>query len=126
MADFFGIPGGRLPIAIAMVIGLAAIVSWLQGTFNSTDVKRGIAIAMGYKPAAAAPTVFEAITAKKEGDPRCDGEVVSTLLGDVRVTCTTPGKPGVQYEFRVLLDGKRPPKAVGPPAEQLFEAMPKR
>ncbi len=123
MADFFGIPSGRLPIAIAMVMVLAAVVSWLQGRFNSSDVKKGIAIAMAYKPTPASPTVFDALTAKKEGDPGCDGEVVSTLLGDIKVVCATPGQPGLQYQFRVLLDGKRPPKPANDAAQKLVDGL---
>lgn len=123
MSDFFGIPKSKLPIAVAMVIVLAAIVTWLQGRFNSSDVKKAIAIALSYRPADKAPSVFDALMQLKEGDPRCDGEVLSQLLGDVRVTCATPGKPEVQYEFRVLLDGKKPPKPASQPAERLFAQL---
>jgi hypothetical protein len=123
MSDFFGIPRGRLPIAIAMVIALAAGLSWLQGKFDTSDVKKGISIALGYKPAAQGPTVFDAIVARREGDPRCDGQIVSTFFGDVRVSCQTPGRPDVSYDFRVLLDGKKPPKAESSPAEALLSSL---
>jgi hypothetical protein len=123
MSDLLGIPRGRWPIAIALVALLALTMTWLQGRFDSSDVKKAIALAMSFKPAKAAPTVFEALTARKEGDPLCEGEVVSGLLGDVKVVCSTPGRPGVRYEFRVLLDGKRPPRPSNPEAEQLFARL---
>jgi len=46
--------------------------------------------------------------------------VVSGLMGDVDVRCVLPGDPRTEYRFRVLLDGKRPPRPANPPAEQLF------
>src|SRR5947207_12214159 len=101
-----------------MVALLAFTLIWLQGRFDSSDVKKAIAATMAWRPAGSA-TVFETLTARGEGDPRCEGEVVSHLLGDVEVRCATPGKPQIQYEFRVLLDGKRPPRAANPEAEQL-------
>jgi hypothetical protein len=70
--------------------------------------------------------VFDALVRLGQGDPRCDGEVVSTLLGDIDVRCSTPGAPSVTYEFRVLLDGNRPPKAANPTAERLFATLPHR
>lgn len=118
-----GIPRQRLPIAIAMIALLAFILSALQGRFNSTDVKKGIALAMSHQPSPGGPTLFEALAARGEGDPRCDGTVVSTLLGDVEVRCSTPGKPAVEYDFRVLLDGKRPPRAANAPAEEIVSAL---
>lgn len=120
MQTLLGIPRSRIPIAIAMVIGLAALLSWLQSRFDTTDVRKAIQLAMTHRPAPGGPTVFEAFTRLGEGDPGCDGEVVSQLLGDVRVICRTPGKPGETYEFRVLLDGKRPPRAANPAAERLL------
>jgi hypothetical protein len=123
VSDFLGIPKSRLPIAVAMVIALAAVLSWLQGRFDTSDVKKGIALALSFKPATGSRNVFEGLAARKEGDPRCDGEVVSTLLGDVRVRCTTPGQPQREYEFRVLLDGKRPPRPSNAAAEELVKAL---
>jgi len=122
-ARMLGIPRGRIPVAIAMVALLAFILSALQGRFNSTDVKKGIALAMGHRPSPSGPTLFEALAARGEGDPRCDGSVVSTLLGDIDVRCSTPGKPSIEYDFRVLLDGKRPPRAANPPAQEIFNAL---
>lgn len=122
MGDFLGIPRQRLPIAVAMVALLAFALVWLQGRFDSSDVKKGIAAAMAWKPAGEAK-VFDALAARGEGDPRCDGKVVSQLLGDVDVRCTTPGKPEVEYEFRVLLDGKRPPRPANPAAEHFVAQM---
>ena len=123
MSDFFGIPRQRIPIAVALVIALAAGLSLLQGRFDTSDVKKAIAIAMAHKPRPEGPTVFEAIAARKEGDPRCDGQIVSTFFGDVRVTCATPGKPEVHYDFRVLLDGKKPPKGESREAEALLASL---
>ncbi len=122
MGDFLGIPGQRLPIAVAMVALLAFTLVWLQGRFDSSDVKKGIAAAVAWKPAGGT-TVFDALAARGEGDPRCDGKVVSQLLGDVDVRCSTPGKPEVEYEFRVLLDGKRPPRPANSAAEQFVAQM---
>jgi hypothetical protein len=122
VGDFLGIPRPRLPVAIAMVALLAYALVRLQGRFDSSDVKKGIAAAMAWKPAGG-EKVFDALAARGEGDPRCDGKVVSQLLGDVDVRCSTPGKPEVEYEFRVLLDGKRPPRPANPAAEQFVAQM---
>jgi hypothetical protein len=123
MADLFGIPRQRIPVAVAMVLLLAFSLSWLQGRFDSTDVKKGITMALQYRPPGGASTVFEALAARGEGDPACDGKVVSTLLGDVDVRCSTPKQPAVEYEFRVLLDNKRPPRPANAQAEALFSAI---
>ena len=122
MAEWFGIPRQRWPIAIAMVVLLAFVLSWLQGRFDSSDAKKAIAAAMSWKPKGG-QTVFEALAGRGEGDPQCSGKVVSQLLGDVEVRCSTPKSPSVVYEFRVLLDGRRPPRASNPAAGQLVEAM---
>ena len=104
-----------------MVAFLAFTLTWLQGRFESSDVKKGIALAMTHKPSGAR-SVFEALAARGEGDPRCDGKVVSQLLGDVEVRCVTPKRPERAYEFRVLLDNKRPPRASNAAAEALIQA----
>ena len=122
MAEAFGIPARRWPIALAMLVLLAFTLSWLQGRFDSSDAKKAIAAAMAWKPAGG-QTVFDALAARGEGDPQCTGKVVSQLLGDVEVRCSTPRKPATEYEFRVLLDGKRPPRASNAPAEQLVATM---
>jgi len=116
------IPRRRWPLAIALIVLLAFTLSWLQGRFDASDAKKGIAAAMAWKPGGD-QTVFDALTARKEGDPQCTGKVVSQLLGDVEVRCATPKNPGSDYEFRVLLDGKRPPRPANPAAEQLVNAM---
>jgi hypothetical protein len=122
VAEAFGIPTRRWPLALAMLLLLAFTLSWLQGRFDSSDAKKAIAAAMSWKPSGG-QSVFDALAARGEGDPRCTGKVVSQLLGDVEVRCATPGRPDMEYEFRVLLDGKRPPRAANPPAEQLVAAM---
>lgn len=113
----------RLPLAFALVAALALAVSALQGRFDASDVRRAIALAMGYRLAPGGPSVFEALVARGEGDPRCDGEIVNTLFGDVRVRCATPGRREVVYGFRVLLDGKRPPRPEGAAAEALLAGL---
>ncbi len=113
----------RALIVIAMVLALAAGHSWLQGRFDSSDVRKGIALAMEHRPQPDGPSLFEALVARKEGDPRCDGEIVSTLFGDVRVSCATPSHPELRYEFRVLLGRKRPPKADSPAARALLAEL---
>jgi hypothetical protein len=118
VSAFPGIPRGRWPIALAMIALLAFTLSWLQGRFDATDTKRAIASAMAWKPAGTR-SVFDALAARGEGDPQCVGKVVSQLMGDVEVLCATPQKPQVEYEFRVLLDGKRPPRPANPAAEAL-------
>jgi hypothetical protein len=118
----FGIPRNRLPIAVALVILLAFILSWLQGRFDATDAKKAITSAMSWKPTGSS-SVFDAIAARGEGDPQCVGKVVSQLLGDVEVRCATPKHPEVEYEFRVLLDNRKPPRAANPPAEQLVATL---
>ena len=124
MADFLGVPRRRLPVAIAMVLVLGATLTWLQGRFDQSDVKKGIALALEHQPAGRrGRSVFEALVALRRGDPRCDGKVVSGLLGDVEVRCVLPGDPQTEYRFRVLLDGKRPPRPSNPPAENLFSQL---
>jgi hypothetical protein len=121
MAGLLGIPRERLPIAIAMVIALAATLLWLQRRFDQSDVRKGIAIALEYRPGGGKQSVFDALVALQRGDPRCDGKVVSALLGDVDVRCSLPGEPASDYEFRVLLDGKRPPRAANAAAQRLVD-----
>jgi hypothetical protein len=116
------IPRRRWPLAVAMVLLLAFTLSWLQGRFDASDAKKAIAAAMAWRPAGG-QTVFDALAARNEGDPQCTGKVVSQLLGDVEVRCSTPKNPNADYEFRVLLDGKRPPRPANPAAEQLVGAM---
>jgi hypothetical protein len=123
MLDFLGIQRSRLPIAIAMVIALAAGLSWLQGRFETGDVKKAITLAMSYKTTPSGPTIFEALAKKNEGDPRCDGEVVSTFFGDVKVRCSTVQRPDITYDFRILLDGKRQPRPDNEPARVLLSAI---
>ena len=118
MSDFSGILQKRWPIAMAMIALLAFTLAWLQGRFDATDSKKAIAAAMSWKPAGAT-SVFDVLAARGEGDPQCIGKVVSQLLGDVDVLCATPQKPQVEYEFRVLLDGRKPPRAANPAAEEL-------
>ena len=118
MSDFTNIPQKRWPIAVAMIALLAFTLSWLQGRFDATDSKKAIAAAMSWKPAGAR-SVFEVLAARGEGDPLCVGKVVSQLLGDVEVLCATPQKPQTTYQFRVLLDGRKPPRAANPAAEEL-------
>lgn len=113
----------RVPVALAMFVALAAGLLWLQGRFDGTDVKKGIALALRHAPAPGSPTVFEALAALGEGDPRCDGEIVSRLFGDVRVSCVNPRRPDVVYAFRVLIDGTRPPKGESPAAQALLERL---
>jgi hypothetical protein len=122
VAEAFGIPTRRWPLALAMLVLLAFTLSWLQGRFDSSDAKKAIAAAMSWKPSGG-QSVFDALAARGEGDPQCTGKVVSQLLGDVEVRCATPRKPDTDYEFRVLLDGKRPPRAANSTAEQLVAAM---
>jgi hypothetical protein len=116
--ELFGIPRQRLPLAIVLVILLAFTLSWLQGRFDATDARKAITSAMSWKPSGQT-SVFDAIAARGEGDPQCVGKIVSQLLGDVDVRCATPKKPDVEYEFRVLLDGRKPPRPANPEAEQL-------
>lgn len=123
MAELFGIPRQRWPLAIAMVVLLAFVLSWLQGRFERSDATKAIAAAMAWKPGGGTRTVFDALAGRGEGDPQCSGKVVSQLLGDVEVRCSTPKNPSVEYEFRVLLDGKRPPRAANAAAGQLVATM---
>jgi hypothetical protein len=123
VSDFFGIPRARWPIAIAMIALLAFSLSWLQGRFDSSDAKKAIAAAMSFKPAGAARSVFDELAGRGEGDPQCVGKVVSQLLGDVEVRCATPARPRINYEFRVLLDGRKPPRAANPAAQELVAGM---
>jgi hypothetical protein len=118
MAGWLNIPRERWPVAFAMVLLLAFTLSWLQGRFDATDGKKAIVAVMSWKPSGPR-SIFEALAARGEGDPQCDGKVMSQLMGDVEVRCATPQKPQVEYLFRVLLDGKRPPHPANPAAEQL-------
>jgi hypothetical protein len=113
----------RLPFAIAMLVALAAGLTWLQGRFDGSDARNGIKMALRYKPDAAGSSVFDALVARGEGEPRCDGELVSRLWGDVRVSCVNPRRPEVAYTFRVLVGGNRPPKGESPAAQALLEEV---
>jgi hypothetical protein len=113
----------RVPIAVAMVVALGAALAWLQGRFDGTDVRRGIQEALRHQPTPGGPSVFDALAALGEGDPRCDGEVVSRLLADVRVACSTPRRPEVPYTFRVLVGGGRSPRPESPAARTLLDDL---
>ena len=123
MSGLLGIPRERIPIAVAMVVALAVTLVWLQRRFDQSDVKKGIAMALEYRPGGGRKSVFDALVALGRGDPRCDGKMVSGLLGDVDVRCSLPGDLGTEYEFRVLLDGKRPPRPANPAAQQLIDGI---
>lgn len=113
----------RLPFALAMFVALAAGLVWLQGRFDGGDVKNGIKLALRHKAASAGSSVFDALVARNEGEPRCDGEMVSRLWGDVRVSCVNPRRPDVAYTFRVLVGGNRPLKGESPAAQALLDEM---
>ncbi|HET9595910.1 MAG TPA: hypothetical protein VFP65_10035 [Anaeromyxobacteraceae bacterium] len=125
MAPLIDLPRSRLPLLVLAAAGLVATTSWLQGRFVRSDVRKGIALALAHRPVPAAPTVFDRLVALGQGDPRCDGEVVSGLLGDVRVTCATPARPEIHYVFRVLIGGERPPRPDGEAAGALLEGGPR-
>jgi hypothetical protein len=116
-----GIPRERLPLLALMVAALVVTLSWLQGRFDGSDVRKGIALALGHRPRPGGPTIFELLLARGEGDPGCDGQVVSMVLGDVRVSCATPARPAVHYEFRVLLGKERAPRPDGDAARALLD-----
>jgi len=122
VSNILGIPRNRLAIAVAMVLLLAFTLSWLQGRFEASDAKTAIAAAMSWKPRGA-QSVFDGLAARGEGDPQCDGKVISQLLGDVGVRCSTPKNPEITYDFRVLLDGRKPPRAANPAAEALVAQL---
>lgn len=122
MSDFLGIPREKWPIAIVMIALLALALTWLQGRFDQSDAKKGITAAMSWKPRGTR-SVFDALAARGEGDPQCIGKVVSQLMGDVEVRCSTPAKPEIEYEFRVLLDGKKPPRPANEAAEKLVAGV---
>lgn len=122
MSDFMGIPREKWPIAIVMVALLAFTLTWLQGRFDQSDAKKAIAMAMSWKPNGA-QSVLDGLAARGEGDPECDGKVVSQLLGDVAVRCSTAQKPQIDYDFRVLLDGRKPPRPDNDAARALVAAL---
>ena len=126
MEGFLGIRRERLPIAVVMAIALAATLAFLQGRFDQADVKKAVGIALAHRAEPGGPTVFDALVKLGQGDPLCDGKVLSMLMGDVDVRCSTPGQPSVEYEFRVLLDGKRAPRPANPGAERLFATLARR
>jgi hypothetical protein len=113
----------RVPIAAAMLVALAAALIWLQGRFDGSDVRKGIQEALRHRPDPDGASVFDALVSRGEGDPRCDGEIVSRLFADVRVSCSTPRRPEVLYTFRVLVGGKRAPKAETQEARSLLEEL---
>jgi hypothetical protein len=118
----FGIPASRLPLALALLLLLGLALWALQRRFDETDVKKGIALALAEKPGGGA-SVLEALLARGEGDPRCDGRVVSDLFGDIEVICSTPRAPSVEYRFRVLLDHRKPPRAESTAAAELLRSL---
>jgi hypothetical protein len=122
VSDLLGIPREKWPIAIVMVAVLAFTLTWLQGRFDQSNAKKAITAAMSWKPGGA-DSVFDGFARLGEGDPQCVGKVVSQLMGDVEVRCSTPAKPRIEYEFRVLLDGRKPPRAANEPAEKLVAGL---
>src|SRR5207302_10994582 len=116
MAELLGIPRTRWLLALAMVVLLAFALSWLQGRFDASDAQRAIAAAMSWKPGGT-QSIFDFLAARGEGDPQCTGKVVSHLLGDVEVRCSTPPQPGIGYELRVLLHGRRRPRSASASAD---------
>jgi len=66
-----------------MVAALVATLVLLQGRFDQSDVKKGIGIALQHRAEPGGPTVFDALVKLGQGDPLCDGKVVSipTALG---------------------------------------------
>src|SRR4051794_3413943 len=105
-----------------MVAVLAFALTWLQGRFDQSDAKKAITAAMSWKPVGH-ESVLDGLARRGEGDPQCVGDVVSQLMGDVEVRCSTPGKPQIQYEFRVLLDGKKPPRPSNETARELVGSL---
>ncbi|HWE23082.1 MAG TPA: hypothetical protein VG496_03995, partial [Myxococcales bacterium] len=88
MAGLLGVPRERLPIAVAMVVVLAVTLVWLQRRFDQSDVRKGITLALEWRPGGGQKSVFDALVSLGRGDPRCDGKVVSAWLGDVDVRCS--------------------------------------
>lgn len=105
--------------AFVLLVGLVLAVSWLKHRFGAADARRGVAIALAHRPDPGGPSVLEALAARGEGAPRCDGEIVSAFFGDVRVRCTTPAAPEVRYDFRVLVGGRQPLEAESEAARRL-------
>ena len=122
MPDLLGIPREKWPIAIVMVALLALSLRWLQGRFDDSDAKKAITATMSWKPSGK-ETVFDGFARLGEGDPQCVGTVVSQLMGDVEVRCSTPAKPQIEYEFRVLLDGRKLPRASNEAAQKLVGTL---
>jgi hypothetical protein len=116
----------RVPIAVAMVVALGAALAWLQGRFDGTDVRRGIQEVLRHQPDPNGPSVFEALVSHGDGDPRCDGELVSRLFADVRVSCSTPRRPDVPYTFRVLVGTRHPPRPESAAAGSLLAELGRR
>lgn len=112
-------PASRAPVGLALVVLLGLAVSALQARFDEADVRKAIALAMGYRPSPEGPSLLEALSARGEGSPRCDGTVASAIRGEVLVRCATPGRASLEYRFRVRIDEGGPPRPEGAAAEAL-------
>ena len=88
MEGFLGIPRKRLPIAVAMVIVLAAILASLQGRFDQSDVKKGIdGLAAAMREGYTGPVFLQAdhdqINANAYAkDPQAEIARLSAIIGE--------------------------------------------
>ena len=115
----------RLVIASLLMVSLFAVLSWLQGRFDTSDHRKATTIVTDYR-AEAGPRLVDAILARHPGigEPEVSwtSEITSGCLGHVRVSALVPardGRPSATYAFDVNLTGP----SVHPTDERTVEIL---
>jgi hypothetical protein len=92
----------RLLIAGFMLALLVAVLGWLQGRFNHSDVERATRIVSEYRPRDGGRPLVDAILEHHPGvkpdEISWDAEILSGCLGHVRVHAYVPAKRGAAAE----------------------------
>ncbi len=100
----------RLVFGALMIIALVLAMSWLEGRFDSSDIKKATALVLHYKETPNGPTIPRAIVKRhpgvEENELSWSSEITSSCFGTVRVSAYVPRKgnaPSTTYAFDVRL-----------------------
>ena len=102
--------GYRFIIAAVLLATLAAVSSWLQGRYDSSDHRKATRIVREYKVQEKGPNIEDIVLGlhPRTGSHAISwsSEIMSSCLGHVRVTAYIPAEgtsPAVSYSFDVNL-----------------------
>lgn len=102
----------RLVVASIMVLVLLAVMSWLQGRFDSSDHRKAITMVTAYRAKNGGGRLVDGMLARHPGVEEKEiswtSEITRGCLGHVRVYGYVPKKDGVDsktYAFDVNLTG---------------------